>query len=151
MSPTKIRNNVNLLISLCISSLLSLSLSGCVTTDEISTEEDLITKWSITTLAQQEIPKGLALTFQDDKRLAILGSCNRISSSYTVTKDNLTVGPVISTRKMCTPEKMAREQQLLKAVASFSSYQIEHNILTIFDVNKQIQIIAKRAKAQEVD
>ncbi len=58
----------------------------------------------------------LTLDFTQPGRISGFSGCNRYSGAFTVTGQKVKVGPLISTRMMCTPALMDLEDRLLKSL-----------------------------------
>jgi heat shock protein HslJ len=77
----------------------------------------------------------ITTTFGDDGNLSGSAGCNNYSTSYEVSGDRLTVGPVASTMMMCPGPQgiMEQESAYLAALQSAATYQIEGQRLTIMN------------------
>lgn len=71
--------------------------------------------------------------FSEDGTLSGSAGCNNYSTSYEVSGDRLTVGPVASTMMMCPGPQgiMEQETAYLTALQSASTFQIEGKTLTL--------------------
>jgi putative lipoprotein len=61
------------------------------------------------------------------------GGCNNFHGSYQTSGNDLTFGPLASTRKQCADDVMSVEQPYLAALQDSASYTIAGNTLTIDD------------------
>ena len=57
--------------------------------------------------------------------------CNRMSGQFTVDKDQLTLGPIITTKKAC--ENMEIEMAVGKFLVNVGFYKIEQDKLYLYD------------------
>jgi heat shock protein HslJ len=67
----------------------------------------------------------ITLDFAADGSLSGNSGCNTYNGSFTVTDDQITIGPLASTRMACTQELMDQESQYLAALGSAATYQIK--------------------------
>ena len=67
----------------------------------------------------------ITLDFAADGSLSGNSGCNTYKGSYTVTGDQITIGPLASTRMACSQELMDQESQYLAALGSAATYQIK--------------------------
>ena len=67
------------------------------------------------------------LTFSEKgeqgNRIGGSGGCNRYFGSYTVTNDQITFGPLGSTRMMCDPTRMAQEDRFFHALSTAERFE----------------------------
>lgn len=75
----------------------------------------------------------LTASFGKDGTLSGSGGCNDYNASYTVTGDQITIGPVAATMKACSDPTgvMDQEAQYLGALESAATYQIEGTVLEL--------------------
>ena len=64
------------------------------------------------------------LHFGEDGMVSGFAGCNKFSGSYTVTGDELSLGPLASTKMACEPPASAVESAMLEALAGVSSWSI---------------------------
>ena len=69
---------------------------------------------------------------QGQKRVTGFAGCNSITGGYTLSGNKIKF-TIASTKMMCPEEQMAVEDFLLKALSSASSYQLEGDVLELFD------------------
>jgi heat shock protein HslJ len=91
-------------------------------------------------------------TFGDDGTLSGNAGCNDFNGSYTVDGETLTVGPLATTRKMCSePEGvMDTEQAFLNDLGNAAKFTIFGGTLTIFDKDGGKLLIAKPAETLSI-
>lgn len=71
------------------------------------------------------------------------GGCNSISGSIkTVTEDNLSFHPIISTKKLC--KNMEIENEFLAALNQTNTYKIENNHLYLYNADKAEILVFKK-------
>lgn len=71
--------------------------------------------------------------------------CNSLTASYQLNGMELTIGPVISTRKFCAEnDLMVQEQQLLQALTQVTRYEIRANQLRLVDANGALMLNLKQ-------
>jgi heat shock protein HslJ len=75
----------------------------------------------------------LTASFDKDGNLSGNSGCNTFSGAYKVNGDQITIGPLASTMKMCSDPAgvMEQEAQYLAALQSAATYQIEGNVLQL--------------------
>jgi len=61
------------------------------------------------------------------------GGCNTFQGTYQTSANELTFGPLASTKKACADDVMSVEQSYLAALQNAASYTIAGNTLTIDD------------------
>jgi heat shock protein HslJ len=71
-------------------------------------------------------------TEQGQKRVTGFAGCNSITGGYTLSGDKIKF-VIASTKMMCPDEQMAVEDFLLKTLSAASSYQVEGNVLELFE------------------
>lgn len=81
--------------------------------------------WTVTSLAAAPIPAGtdVTLSFRDG-RVAGNSGCNRLSGSYDLTGEGLTLSQIATTRMACPAPQMETEQAVLAALASITRFDI---------------------------
>ena len=93
-------------------------------------------EWFVTAIGDDEItePPGRrrpSIEFTDEGRIAGTGGVNRITGSYTLTDDTLSIGPVASTMMAGPPEAMELERRVLLALGRGGKVSIDGDVLTI--------------------
>jgi heat shock protein HslJ len=78
-------------------------------------------------------------TEQGQKRVTGFAGCNNITGGYTLSGRKVKF-TIASTRMMCPDEQMAVEDFLLKALSSAASYQLDGNVLQLFDGETSLAI-----------
>lgn len=108
--------------------LFALMLAGCAATtaespsaaDEATSASDVPVvagQWSIRTIDGRPLEGDQPATIAfADGRVSGTTGCNRISGTYEVAGDVVTIGPLATTRMACPPPLMARETALLAAL-----------------------------------
>jgi heat shock protein HslJ len=87
-------------------------------------------KQAVTTVL---IGTNLTAEFAEDGTISGESGCNSFSGSYEVTGNQITIGPLATTRMACNEPVgvMEQETQYLAALQSASSYLIEGNVLEL--------------------
>jgi putative lipoprotein len=75
--------------------------------------------------------------FRSDGKVGGHSGCNRFTGTYTQKDDELTIGPLASTRMACQPEVMEREQKFL-ALSNVRYVEATHLQLTLKDGNGEV-------------
>ncbi len=75
----------------------------------------------------------LTASFSKDGSMSGNSGCNDFNGPYKIDGDQITIGPLASTMKMCSDPAgvMDQEAQYLAALQSAASYQIEGNVLQL--------------------
>jgi len=107
---------------------------------EAQSQELAGTTWEVTAFnngkqAVVGVLEGTALTASYGKDGTMSGDsgCNEFSGAYKIDGDQITIGPLASTMKMCSDPAgvMDQEAQYLAALQSAANYQIEGNVLQL--------------------
>jgi len=76
-------------------------------------------------------PVTVDATFADG-RVSGIGGCNRYNADVTTTAGGgLTVGEIVTTKMMCTPENQGVESDYLRRLAAAESFSVDAGTLTI--------------------
>jgi len=83
--------------------------------------------------AVAEAPATLTFSAEGEQTGRLSGSsgCNRYFGSYTLTGDHLRIGPLGSTRMMCSPAQMAQETRFFQALSAAERYELSNDELLI--------------------
>jgi heat shock protein HslJ len=101
-----------------------------------------------------DVLPGSAITAElREGQIAGSAGCNRYTASFTVDGDALALGPVASTRMMCSSPDgiMEQEQGYLAALGSASAYQIAGDRLDMFDADGTLVATFAASTAEGVD
>ncbi|WP_295982933.1 META domain-containing protein [uncultured Algibacter sp.] len=130
--------------------LMLLSLKSCGSTNAImSIQENTMQKlsglYSVTTLGKNNT---LAITpeinfDENTNRVSGFSGCNRFNGSYTITENNITFGPTVSTRMMCGEEANSIEHNMFDVLSQVNSFTLKNNELTLLK-DKIVLLIAKQ-------
>jgi heat shock protein HslJ len=112
---------------------------------------DLLTAsevWTVTEIAGAAPVEGteVEIAFSPDGGLSGTGGCNRINSSYEITGEGLSIGPVASTMMACPEEVMAQEMAVIAALAGVFSFDIGEDGALILRGTNGAVIQATRAE-----
>jgi heat shock protein HslJ len=97
------------------------------------------TQWTLSSIVSgtsvSSVPDGVeaTLAFDADGTASGSGGCNTFNGSYQTSGNELTFGPVASTKKACADDVMTVEQSYLTALQNAASYTTAGNALTIDD------------------
>ncbi|MBI9081334.1 MAG: META domain-containing protein [Pseudodesulfovibrio sp.] len=119
-------------------SLLAVSLflfAGCGTHEVApmntdSVKKELIGKvWNVKSLFSRDVnsDQSLTLEFMEDGTVKGFGGCNNFSGPYTLDGENLTFGPMVSTKKSCGPATDEQEYTFLTFLAVIQNVKISEN------------------------
>lgn len=88
--------------------------------------------WTLTTLNDEEIVSKKPPTMKfEHGTLAIFGGINRLTGSYALVDDSVTLGSLASTKMAGNPKVMELESNLAKTLASVDAFQVAGNKLTL--------------------
>lgn len=78
----------------------------------------------------------------DSGRVEGFGSCNRIGGLYTHSSDQLTIGPLMSTRMACADNAIsAQEQAFMSALSDTRRYVISNDTLRLLDSGAAVKAV----------
>ncbi len=82
----------------------------------------------------------------DDKEKRIAGNsgCNLFNGSYQLKDDNITIGPLMSTRMACQQDIMQAEQDYLQALQNARFYQLNDTHLILLDQQRKVLLKFKQ-------
>jgi predicted amidohydrolase YtcJ/heat shock protein HslJ len=89
-------------------------------------------EWMLTTLNGKDVvaEKPPTMKFEHGK-VSVFGGINRLSGSYALIDNNVTLGSLVSTKMAGDPALMELESNLAKALASVDAFQVSGNVLTL--------------------
>ena len=116
-----------LVIALSLFSLIT----GCAMVGENTFQKDLIGEWRIEMIKDRPVIDNspASLRFGADNSLSGSASCNRLSTSYSVSGYQVALSQGAVTRMMCPPALMEQEGRLLAAMDDVRSGRIENGML----------------------
>ena len=100
--------------------------------------------WKLTSQGSTDSPTAAltdvtaALTFDANGKLTGNGGCNQLGGNYEITGDQITFGPITSTRKRCPEPQMSQEDIVIQVLTDTASFKVEGNILTITNKDKAL-------------
>ena len=95
------------------------------------------TSWTVTgtvaTEAVSSVPMDspASITIADDGTVAVNTGCNTGSGSVEIGEDNLTFGPIATTKMACPPEQTALEASVLSVLQGEVAYEIDGSNLSL--------------------
>lgn len=101
------------------------SAAFAVATPAASAQSPVVGTWRVADLAGTAVAADapLSLTFEASGRLEGNGGCNRFGGSYTLAGADLTIGPLMATRRGCEEAVMAREAAMLAILGDVDSIE----------------------------
>ncbi len=93
--------------------------------------------WRLIDISGGEVSEDVKTTFviNGEGRVSGSGGCNIFHGEAKIEGNELSFGPLASTRKMCPKNVMAQEDAFFKILGSVSSYAIEKNELLLKDTS----------------
>lgn len=89
-------------------------------------------EWTLTTLNGKEISAAQPPTMKfEHGKLSIDGGINRLTGSYALVDDTVTMGSLVSTKMAGEPALRELESNLAKALASVDAFQVSGNELAL--------------------
>jgi copper homeostasis protein (lipoprotein) len=93
-------------------------------------------EWVLVALGANQVPtEGRPITLRFDSvtmRASGFAPCNQFSATYTIARDSLSFGPVISTKMACMDnDRNQLEQKYLATLRSVTTYQVSDSTLTL--------------------
>jgi heat shock protein HslJ len=76
-------------------------------------------------------------------RVSGFSGCNRFNGSYTIDGNNITFGPLASTKMMCREEANTIEHNMFDTLSQVNSFSLQNNVLTLFK-DKDVLLTAKQ-------
>lgn len=133
---------LNLSKKLLIASLVS-TITSC-SNSAVTKEPSLIGTWKVETVQEQRIlPKSMVtINFDSENNFFGTASCNNFTAKYNKDNNSLTIGTVVTTRKMCPPILMDQETKVLNTFKRIKRFQQTQNQLTMYDQKGTMQIEA---------
>jgi heat shock protein HslJ len=86
------------------------------------------------------------LQFVSPEQVAGHAGCNSFSGAAVLTPAKLSIGPLASTRKMCSPAVMDQENRFLRTLESVRSASIENDLLYLRDASGQSVVRLSRTQ-----
>ena len=91
------------------------------------TLDSLVTTDAVSSVATQRPP---TLRFENGK-VAVVTGCNSGSGTYEVAEQEITFGPIATTRMACDEASMEVEAHVLGVLQGTATYEIEADLLTL--------------------
>ncbi|MGD8358709.1 MAG: META domain-containing protein [Lysobacterales bacterium] len=108
------------------------------------------TTWRLAEINGQAATPGaggneLTLTLRsDESQVGGFSGCNQFTGGFTLEGDQLSFGPLVSTRKMCA-EGMEQEAQYQEALAKVRRFELSEGSLSLFDGEGQKILLFNKA------
>ena len=112
-------------------------------------QQELAGKWLISSIDEQTVINNAVPTLTFDTNLSLSGqaSCNNFLTRYLIDNKTLGMGPIKTTRKMCSTELMQQESKLLKVLTIVKRFEVDNDQLTLLDQQGKRQLRAQRVKS----
>lgn len=101
--------------------------------------------WTVLEAGGTEVPAdhGVTLEIRGD-RVAGRGGCNRYTGGLSLTGEGMAVGPVASTRMACAPDRMATEDEFLRALQRVDRFDLRDDGLLVLISGDRPAIVARQ-------
>ena len=123
-------------IALCIL-LFSLMIISCKETKKtikVSSNEFYSGKYEIKNLNGNELSRDLSFTIETLKnKISGKTDCNSYFGTYSVSKNELDIGPLGATEMYCEDNVMKTERELFKAYSDSKTFNFDGKMLTLFN------------------
>ena len=132
-------------------------LAACTSTaPQAGSESDLKgTSWVVTgyddgsqTVTDVLAGTTLTATFAEDGTITGNSGCNDYNGPYTVTGNQIKIGPLASTMKACEQAVMDQEQQYLAALSTAATYRIDGSKLELRTADGALAATFQKAAGQ---
>ncbi len=121
-----------------LTALMASVIAGCTHTAQHTDQHFLETTWNLVMLEGEHIdhpgPRIPHLRFEQDKVSGFDG-CNNFFGNYTREGNELTFGPLASTRMAC-PQIKEIDMEVNRALAATTRYRITGNSMELYQENK---------------
>ncbi len=126
--------------------LLSASCNPTQKVVPMNESQQLIGKYTVTTLFSKLVEgKQPVISFNDKiKEATGNGACNGFGGKYTVTQDILQFGVFRATEMYCDEPVMVTERAFFKALSETQKFDIQNNILTLYNADGTTVLQAKK-------
>ncbi len=117
---------------------------------EVSSEiaKKYLGNWELASINDQTDDYKISLNLtKEEARIAGSTGCNSFGGEVVVVGKQLTVKRVFSTKKMCQPELMKKEQRILKAIKGQFSIDIDRNQLILY--NEQTTLVFQQTEQKK--
>ncbi|NEQ53061.1 MAG: META domain-containing protein [Leptolyngbya sp. SIO3F4] len=123
-------NSTELNVSQAEQTLLTQSVIQHLDGSEQSSSQSILlpsleaTQWQLASYQGEAVLEDVLITAQfQDGRLTGSSGCNRYTATYTATENQLILGPLATTRKLCAEPTMMQEQTYLSLLAQVTAYR----------------------------
>lgn len=130
--------------ALALSAVLCAAVTGCTSTTASKAEPVVLenTNWMLPLPEKSDCDTPPVLEFLSGNRLAGDLGCNRASGSFQFDGHNILFDKIATTRRMCGPDFMKLEDQMLTILRDARTVEMTEKGLTFFDANgKEIQTL----------
>lgn len=111
-----------------------MTLAGCAGAGAGDAERLIGTRWLAQSIGGRQASLYPASTVRFDIGQRVTGDagCNTFNGTIGYSGDQLAVGPLATTRKMCLPEVMAQESAFLQALQTAQRFTVSDWLLTLY-------------------
>ncbi|APY10717.1 hypothetical protein BWZ22_05440 [Seonamhaeicola sp. S2-3] len=108
--------------------------------------------FNITTLNGTNVSAfNLTIAFADStKQVSGFSGCNRFFGSYTIENNTIKLGPLATTRKMCTPKLNSVESELLDALTKTNHFSIKNDTLILLENENKLLNAVKKGVSKNI-
>jgi heat shock protein HslJ len=96
--------------------------------------------WKVTDIGGTPAQGDVSLSFNTGDQLAGSSGCNRLTSTYNLTGEDMRIGRIATTRMACAPALMQQESRLTKALEN----------VTQFELNNAGELVLRSAGNQDI-
>lgn len=124
--------------TLALSSAACLCLAGCASSPTAEPIEPVVlenTNWMLMLPEKSDCDTPPVLEFLTGNRLAGDLGCNRVSGTFEFDGHNILFDKVATTQRMCGPDFMALEEQMLKILREARTVRMTDKGLTFYDAD----------------
>lgn len=117
--------------------LFSLMITSCKVTFEktieVPSSEVYSGRYEIKSLNGSELKRTLSFTIEtSENKISGKTDCNNYFATYSVSKNEIEIGPLGATEMYCEENVMKAERELLKAYSDSKTFSFDGKMLTLF-------------------
>ena len=95
-------------------------------------------EWRATRIGTRPVDRELIVRFESDGRFGGSSGCNRMMGSYVRDRDEVSIGPIATTRKLCADDVMEAEAQFVSLLKRAELVSAHHLVLVLLATDSEI-------------
>ena len=131
--------------------IIVIGLYGCKADMRVPDRSELVGSWMVEYIGERPVidRSPAFIEFSVDDMVGGNASCNRFTSSYTLSEAQLSFGQAAVTRMACPEALMEQEQRFLASLSQVAQVQLENGILELTDADGTLVFKASRRETTE--